>query len=105
MDQITINESIEKVATSLSEARLFAYRMASDTLALDGIMGGDLVIVSPRAPVEGNAVLVAMDGLLVGYRLIGNALHPRVAGNARIVPLGPGVEIVGVIRQVIREIV
>lgn len=105
MNQITVDGSIEKVATSLSEARLFAYKMTSDTLALDGIMSGDLVIVSPRAPVEGNAVLVAMDGLLVGYRLIGNALHPRVAGNARIVPLGPGVEIVGVIRQVIREIV
>jgi SOS-response transcriptional repressor LexA len=105
MEQITVDGSIEKVATSLSEPRLFAYRITSDTLALDGIMSGDLVIVSPRAAVDGNAVLVAMDGVLVGYRLVGNALHPRVVGNARIVPLGPGIEIVGVIRQVIREIV
>lgn len=96
----------ETVATTISAGvDVFAFRICDDSMNMAGIMPGDVVVVAPGKPVA-DKICLASVGEDVGCYLFKNGLLIPKSSNPRFEPIvvTPAVTIIGLVRQVIREL-
>lgn len=93
------------VATTLSGCPdAFAFRIHSDSMSLSGIMSGDVVIVAPGKPAADKICLAIVDEDVACYLFKNGLLIPKSANPIHEPVIASKAKIIGVVRQVVREL-